>query len=351
MSGVPALEGLPDGIRTARDYQAHAHARLSADARDYIEDHAGTGVTLRANRDAWDGVTLWPRVLRGTRPADLSVELAGRRWPTPLLVAPMALQRLVHRDGELATTVAAAVQGAGMVVSHQTSVSLATLASAVRDEPNRGPLWFQLSLLQDRGAMLELVRRVETAGYEALVLTVDAALRAPRPLQLPAGVQAVEVAPGAAFHSAPRWDDVAWLQGETRLPMLLKGILHPADAREAAGLHAAGLIVSNHGGRILDGAPATAIALPLIADAFGSRLPLLVDGGIACGADVLKALALGARAVLVGRPVLHGLAAAGAAGAAHVLRLIQDELALALGQCGIAAASDVTAELIRARLS
>jgi 4-hydroxymandelate oxidase len=347
VSGVPALEGLPDGIRTARDYQAHAHARLTANARDYLEDHAGTGVTRRANRDAWDAVTLWPRVLRGTGPADLSIELLGRRWPTPLLVAPMALQRLVHRDGELATALAAAMQGTGMVVSHQTSVALATLASAVRDEPNRGPLWFQLSLLQDRGAMLELVRRVEAVGYEALVLTVDAAQRAPRPLLLPADVQAVEIAPGAVFHSAPHWDDVAWLQGETRLPLLLKGILHPADAREAASLRAAGLIVSNHGGRILDGSPATAPALPLIADALGGRLPVLVDGGIACGGDVLKALALGARAVLLGRPVLYGLGAAGAAGAAHVIRLIRDELALALGQCGIAAAAEVTAELLR----
>jgi 4-hydroxymandelate oxidase len=346
MSDVPALEGLPEGIRTARDYRAHAHARLTASARDYIEDHAGTGVTVRANRDAWDGVQLWPRVLRATGLADLSIELLGRRWPSPLLVAPMALQRLVHRDGELATTLAAAMQGAGMVVSHQTSVPLATLASAVRDEPDRGPLWFQLSLLQDRGATLEVVRRVEAAGYEALVLTVDSALRAPRPLALPAGAQAVEVAPDAAFHPTPSWDDVAWLRGATRLPLLLKGILHPADAEQAARLGLAGLIVSNHGGRILDGSPATATALSLIADAVGGRLPLVVDGGIASGVDVLKALGLGARAVLVGRPVLYGLATAGAAGAAHVLRLIRDEFARALGRCGITAATRVSSELV-----
>lgn len=337
---------MPAGIRTPSDYEALARARLASEARDYIESHAGHGVTRRANRAAWEALSLWPRVLRTTGAADLSIELLGRRWPTPLLIAPMALQRLAHPDGELATALAAAMQGVGMVLSQQTSVALSTVAAAVRDEPGRGPLWFQLSLLQDRGALLELVRRIEAAGYEALVLTVDATLRAPRPLALPADVRAVELPADAAFHPAPGWDDVGWLRGQTRLPLLLKGILHPADAREAEQSGVAGLIVSNHGGRILDGAPATAAALPRVADALGGRLPLLVDGGLRCGADVLKALALGANAVLLGRPVLHGLATAGAAGTAHVLRLVQDELALALGQCGVSTAAGVTAELV-----
>ena len=164
MSALPALEPLPAGIRTASDYEAHAHARLAPAARDYIEDHAGHGVTRRANRAAWDALPLWPCVLRANAAAGLSIELLGRRWPTPLLVAPMALQRLAHRDGELATALAAAMQGAGMVLSQQTSVGLSTVASTVRGEPGRGPLWFQLSLLQDRGATLALVRRVEAAG-------------------------------------------------------------------------------------------------------------------------------------------------------------------------------------------
>jgi 4-hydroxymandelate oxidase len=175
---------------------------------------------------------------------------------------------------------------------------------------------------------------------------VDATLRAPRPLALPADVRALELPAGVAFHPAPGWGDVIWLLGETRLPLVLKGIVHPADAREAARLGVGAVIVSNHGGRILDGAPATAAALPRVADALGGRLPLLVDGGIRCGSDVLKALALGARAVLLGRPVLRGLATAGAAGAAHVLRLVQDELYLAMGQCGVASIAEVTAELV-----
>jgi 4-hydroxymandelate oxidase len=341
-----ALEPLPQDVRSARDYEAHARARLHAQAWSYFDDHAGSGATRRGNRAAWDRVSLLPRVLRAVDRVDTGVQLLGRRYPSPLLVAPMALQRLAHDDGELGMALAAAAQGAGLVLAMQTSVALEQVAAAVRDEPGRGPLWFQLSFLGDRSATLELVRRAEAAGYEALVLTVDAAVRAARPLVLPAGVRSVHAPPGTVFHHAPGWDDVAWLQGETRLPVVLKGVLHPADARECARLGVAGLVVSNHGGRILDGAAATAGALPRIAETLGGRLPLLVDGGLADGTDVLKALALGAHAVLLGRPVLHGLAAAGAAGAAHVLRLIHDELQLAMAQCGVRSAAEVSAELL-----
>ena len=346
MSGTPALEPLPPGIRTAGDYEAHARARLQAQAWAYFDGAAGRGLTRGANRAAWDALSLWPRMLRATPTVDLSTTLLGRTWPSPLLVAPMALQRLAHADGELATALAAAMQGAGMVLSLQTSVAAATVADAVRAEPARGPLWFQLSLLQDRGATLEQVRRAEAAGYEALVLTVDATFRAPRPLALPLQVGAVELPHPPVFHPAPSWDDVAWLRAQARLPLLLKGVLHPGDAREASRLGVAGLIISNHGGRILDGAVATATALPAVADAVGNELVLLVDGGLSSGTDVLKALALGARAVLLGRPVLWGLACAGAAGAAHVLRLIRDELALAAAQCGLRSIATATAELI-----
>lgn len=342
-----ALEQLPSDIRTALDYRAHAQQRLPPQAWAYFEDHAGDGHTRADNRAAWYRLSLLPRVLRAVDRVDTRVQLLGREAPSPLLVAPMALQRLAHPDGELAMALAAAMQGAGMVVSMQTSVALERIAAAVRDEPGRGPLWFQLYLLQDRAATLELVRQAEASGYDALVLTVDASVRAARPLTLPPDVRAVHVA-GRTFHPAPGWDDVAWLLSETRLPVLLKGVLHPADAREAARLGVAGVIVSNHGGRVLDGAAASAAALPAIAEAVGDQLPLLVDGGIATGTDVLKALALGARAVLLGRPALYGLAAAGAAGAAHVLRLLDDELRLAAAQCGVQALSESTAELLLA---
>jgi 4-hydroxymandelate oxidase len=345
MTGPGALEALPAGVRTAADYEAHARARLQAQAWDYLSDRAGSGSTCQANRRAWDALGLVPRVLRPVAGLDSHVELLGRRWPSPLLVAPMALQRLAHADGELGMALAAAMQGVGMVLPTQSSVALETVAQAVRGEATRGPLWLQLYLLQDRAATLALVRRAQAAGYEAIVLTVDAALRAARPLQLPADVRAVHLEAGTVF-AAPGWDDVAWLQSQTSLPILLKGVLHPQDALEAARLGVAGLVVSNHGGRVLDGAVATAPALARIADAVGDQLPLLVDGGIRSGSDALKALALGARAVLVGRPALHGLAAAGAAGAAHVLRLLRDELELAMAQCGISTPAAATRGLL-----
>jgi 4-hydroxymandelate oxidase len=234
----------------------------------------------------------------------------------------------------------------------------------------RGPLWFQLYLQHDRGFTRELVQRVERAGYEALVLTVDAPVSGVRDRErraafhLPAGISAVNLqglgpAPGAGalcagmLRHAPTWEDLSWLQAQTRLPVLLKGILHPEDALQAARLQAAGIIVSNHGGRTLDSAPATARALPRIVRALqagpgnAAQLPLIVDGGIRRGTDVLKAMALGASAVMVGRPIVWGLANAGAAGVAHVLRLLRDELEIAMALTGCTTLADATPALLQ----
>lgn len=353
MKSTPALQAVPAGVRRVADYEPHARAALGDEAWDWFSAHAGDGLTVRANRAAWDALAFLPRVLRGVRAIETGAELLGRPLPWPLLVAPMALQRLAHPDGELATALAASAVGAGLVLGSQASTPIESVAAAFGPAPGRGPLWFQLYLLPDRGATLDLVRRAESAGCEALVLTVDAGVRAARPLRLPPGITTVNLPPtrgGGSLEElladAPTWDDVAWLRGQTYLPLLLKGVLHPDDARQAAASGAAGLIVSNHGGRVLDGAVATAAALPRVVEAVGDRLPVLVDGGIASGTDVLKALALGARAVLVGRPVLHGLATAGAVGAAHVLRLLQDELRLAMAQCGVASVRGVDGGLL-----
>lgn len=343
----------PAGIHSPMDYAPHARARLDPNAWAYFEAAAGDGLTRRANRAGWDAIALWPRVLRTLPGLDCSVELLGRRWPSPLLVAPMALQRLAHADGEFGMALAAAAQATGLVLSSQTSTSLVSVADAVRGDAGRGPLWFQLYLQPDRDATLEIIRRAESAGYEALVLTVDASVRAAHgDLRLPPGVAAVHgsVSAGAGLPAllerAVAWDDVAWLLRETRLPVLLKGVLHPDDARQARLLGVRGLVVSNHGGRHLDGAVATAVALPRIADAVGGTMTLVVDGGIERGGDVLKARALGADAVLVGRPVLYGLAAAGAVGAAHVLRLLRDQLSIAMAQCGVARLQDADRGLV-----
>jgi len=350
----PALQQLPPGVTCAADYEAHARRTLDDNAWSYFAAQAGDGVTARRNRAAWDEPALLPRVLRRIGTPQTGRTLLGRPLPWPLLVAPMALQRLAHPDGEVATAIAASAQGAGMVLSSQASIRLETVANAARGDAGRGPLWLQFYLLADRAATLDLVRRAEAAGFEALVLTVDAAVRAHRPgFRLPAGIATVNLPPAAEASSlaellarAPSWDDVAWLRTQTTLPLLLKGVLHPEDAREAVRQGVAGVIVSNHGGRTLDSAAATAAALPAIADALAGALPLLVDGGIQRGTDIVKALALGAQAVLVGRPVLWGLATAGVAGAAHVLRLLRDELELVLAQCGVGDVGEIGRELL-----
>ena len=373
MTAKPALplqrHALPPGIASLADHERLAHQQLDDNAWAYFSGGAADELTLAANRSAWDQITLQPRVLRALAGGHTRTELLGRTLAHPILLAPIAFQRMAHPDGERASAFAAAALGAGMVLSTQSSTPVEAVAQAMQGDPASGPLWFQLYLQHDRGFTRALVQRAEAAGCEALVLTVDAPTSGVRDrerraqFRLPAGISAVHLAglappparalaPGQSalfdglLQHAPTWDDVAWLQSTTRLPVLLKGVLHPDDARQAAALGVAGLIVSNHGGRTLDTAPATAHALPRIAHAVQGALPLLVDGGIRRGTDVLKALALGASAVLLGRPAVYGLAHAGAAGVAHVLRLLRDELEIAMALTGCATLADATPALL-----
>ena len=369
MTPLPARHTIPPGLVTLADHEQHARAQLDDNAWAYFSGGAADEISLRANRTAWDNLPLWPRVLRPLAGGHTRVPLLGRTLAHPILLAPVAFQRLAHPDGELAMAYAAAALGAGVVLSTQASVSLESVAQAVLPDPGRGPLWFQLYLQPDRGFTQALVQRAEAAGYEALVLTVDAPTSGVRDrerragFRLPPGVGPVNLAglqapassplsPGQSalfdglLHHAPTWDDIAWLQSITRLPVLLKGVLHPADARQAVSVGAAGLIVSNHGGRTLDTAPATATALPRVVQAVDGAVPVLVDGGIRRGTDVLKAMALGASAVLVGRPAVWGLANAGAAGVAHVLRLLRDELEVAMALTGCATLAEATPALL-----
>ena len=369
MTQIPARHTIPPGLVTLADHEQHARTQLDDNAWAYFSGGAADEISLRANRSAWDALPLWPRVLRPLAGGHTRVPLLGRTLAHPILLAPVAFQRMAHPDGELAMAYAAAALGAGVVLSTQASVSLESVAQAVLPDPGRGPLWFQLYLQPDRGFTQALVQRAEAAGYEALVLTVDAPTSGVRDrerragFRLPPGVGPVNLAglqapapsalgPGQSalfdglLHHAPTWDDIAWLQSITRLPVLLKGVLHPADARQAVSVGAAGLIVSNHGGRTLDTAPATATALPRVVQAVGGAVPVLVDGGIRRGTDVLKAMALGASAVLVGRPAVWGLANAGAAGVAHVLRLLRDELEVAMALTGCATLAEATPALL-----
>jgi 4-hydroxymandelate oxidase len=347
--------------------EASARERLPYPVYCYYAGGAHDEITLAENRRAYDRIALRPRVLVDVSRRDLSTTVLGERVDLPVLVAPMAFQRMAHPDGELATV--RAVEAAGSIMT------LSTLSTAsvedVRAATNR-PLWFQLYVHQDRSVTRALVERVEALGYGALVLTVDTPLLGRRErdvrneFQLPPGITIANVMPGgsttlgvaerdsalaayfAGMHDASlTWSDLEWLRSTTRLPVLLKGVLRADDAARAAEHGASGVIVSNHGGRQLDTALATIRALPEIAQAVGGRVELFIDGGIRRGTDVLKAIALGARAVLVGRPVLWGLTVAGEAGVRRVLELLRDELDLAMALCGCARLEEVTADLVQ----
>lgn len=365
---TPRLDELPAGLVSLADHETHAQRRMEPAVWAYFNGAAADGITQQANRDAWDQLRLAPRVLRPLAGGHTRLTLLGHERPHPILLAPVATQRLAHPDGEVASAAAASALGAGLVLSTQTSTPLEDVVRAFAPGgTGRGPLWFQLYWQPDRGFNRALVQQAEALGFEALVLTVDAPVQGVRDQErragfaLPADVAPVLLrgrppAPAAPasehpvfdhwLAQAPTWDDVAWLCAQTRLPVLLKGILHPEDARQALTLGVAGLIVSNHGGRTLDTAVATAHALPRIAEAVNGALPLLVDGGIRRGTDVLKALALGAQAVLVGRPVAHALANAGARGVAHMLRLLRDELEVAMALTGCRTVADAGPALL-----
>ncbi len=347
-------------IVNLHDHARAAQAALPEAAWAYFSGGAGDELTLRRNAAAWQAWGLAPRVLRDLRGGHTRSQWLGREWPMPLLVAPMAMQRWAHADGEAGMALAAAAQGCGMVLSHQSSTPLQDVAHLVVAEAGRGPLWFQLYWMSDRGALRGLIAQVEAAGFEALVLTVDAPVNGVRDRERRHGLpQAEGVRPahwptppvpsgeglcGGVAEAAPTWADVQWLMAQTRLPVLLKGITHPLDAREALAVGAAGVIVSNHGGRVLDTLPATAELLPRVAEAVRAQRQdalVLVDGGIRRGTDLFKALALGADAALVGRPALYGLAHAGARGAAHVLRLLRDEFEATLALTGCASVQHI----------
>ena len=342
---------IPPGTVALADYARLAAARWPQDVRAYIDGAGADGITAAANLTAWGAIRLRGRVLADLRGASTSLSLLGLDLAHPILLAPVAYHGQVHPDAEAATALGAAAGQALMVVSTQSGLPLERIAADAQ-----GPLWFQLYLQARRDDSLHLIRRAEDAGYRALVLTVDAPVNGLRNdearagFSLPPGLGAVNLAgyhqpqftppPGrsAAFlgmlDHAPRWEDLAWLRAQTRLPILLKGICDPGDAARAVDLGVDGVIVSNHGGRALDSLPATAEILPAIAARVGDRVPVICDGGIRRGTGVLKALALGARAVMVGRPQLHALAIGGAAGVAHMLTILRAELEVAMALTG-----------------
>lgn len=354
------------------EFEELARARLPAAVYDYYRGGADDEVTLRANRAAFERVRLAYRVLVDVSQRDAAATVLGQGVSMPVLVAPTAFHCLAHPEGEVATARAAGRAGTVMVLSTLSNSRVEEVVAA-----SSGPVWFQLYVYRDRAATAALVRRVEAAGCRALVLTVDAPLLGRRErdvrnrFALPPGLAvanllaegygAVPQQPGdsglAAYVAnlldpALSWPDLEWLRSLTSLPVLVKGIVRPDDAVRAVEHGAAGVVVSNHGGRQLDTSPPTLEVLPEIADALAARsqpAEIYLDGGVRRGTDVVKALALGAKAVLVGRPVLWGLAAAGEAGVARVLALLAAELDLALALCGAPTLAEIDRDLVRWR--
>lgn len=342
---------VPTDIACLADYERHARERLPAPVWAYIAGAGADRLTQRWNREAFDRLKLAGRVLADMAGAHTSIELFGQALDAPILLAPVGFQKLAHEDGERATALGAAAGGVAMVVSTQASVSLEEIATCAP-----GPFWFQLYMQARREDTLALLRRAENAGFGTIMLTVDAPVSGLRNqeqragFRLPEGVEAVNTrgmpgpvlraGPGQSpvfqglLDAAPSWKDVEWLRSQTSLPLLLKGIISPDDARLAVDAGMDGLVVSNHGGRALDTLPASIEALPQIAQATGGAVPLLLDGGIRRGTDIVKALALGASAVMIGQPIMHGLAVAGAVGVAHIVNILRTELEVAMALTG-----------------
>jgi 4-hydroxymandelate oxidase len=348
------------------DFEELARSRMEPSAYDYFAGGAGDERTVAENRRAFDRLMLRPRVLVDVSVIDPSTRLFGQALSFPVLLAPTALNRLGHPEGEVAAARAAGAAGTAMVLSTTASSTIEEVVAAAS-----GPVWFQLYVYRDRAVTYDLVKRAEASGCGALVLTVDMPRmgRRERDLRnrftLPADVtfRNLEVAgrPDAARWAADSsfleyihnlldptltWESIGWLKSITKLPILIKGVLGGDDAQRAIESGADGLVVSNHGGRQLDSAIATIDALPEVAARVAGRVPVLLDGGIRRGTDVVKALALGAAAVLIGRPYLWGLAAAGEAGVRRVLDLLRDEFELALALCGCRTVSAVGRSLV-----
>ncbi|MFF1716510.1 alpha-hydroxy acid oxidase [Streptomyces sp. NPDC058268] len=343
---------------TLADFARAARDRLDPGTWDFFEGGAGEERTLAANAEAFDRLWLRPRVLRGAARPETATTILGRSWDAPVAVAPMGYQTLAHPLGELATVRGAANAGRlPVVISTFAGRGVEELAAA-----GDGRLWLQVYCLRDRAMTRRLIGRAQDAGFEALVLTVDAPhlgrrLRDLRNgFRLPSGIVpanldghdfSVPAAHADAEFAPLDWSVVDWLRSVSPLPVLLKGILTDDDAARAAEAGVDGIIVSNHGGRQLDGVPATLDVLPEIVAAVAGRVPVLLDGGVRRGRDVLAALALGADAVLVGRPVLHGLAVDASQGVTDVLNILLGELTDAMGLAGLGGLAGIGPGLVR----
>jgi 4-hydroxymandelate oxidase len=351
---APSSRSIPQAAATdpicLADFEPLAKAKMPVMGWEYINGGAGDELTLRWNKEAYQRIRLKPHVLVDVSKLDTRVTLFGEDHAFPILLAPTAAQKLTHPEGELATVRGAGTTGTAMVLSSFSNTSLEEVAAAAKS-----PLWFQLYAQTDHGFTRELVQRAEAAGYRALCLTVDTPIAGARNRETRANVKLSPLPNlkglkefgsegtlrtgsrdifSSVLDAALSWKDVEWLRSFAKIPLLLKGVLNPDDADRAITAGVAGIMVSNHGGRNLDTVPATIDALPQVADKVAGRVPVFLDGGIRRGTDVLKGLALGANAVLIGRPYLYGLGAEGEVGVTKVVTILQREFAMAMALTG-----------------
>lgn len=350
------------------DFESAARRKMLPSAYDYFAGGALDEQTVRGNESAFAKIRLYSRVLSGVQAPETETTICEQRLSFPVIVSPTAFQGLAHPDGEAATAAAAGSAGTIMTMSTTSTCAFDEVTAAAP-----GRVWFQLYMQKDRTITEELVLMAETNGCRAIVLTVDVPAwgRRERDMRngftLPGGtvIRSLMLPGREDFYDGTMptalsqfindrfkfdlsWSDVEWLVGFTKLPVFVKGIIHPEDAKRAVDSGAAGIFVSNHGGRQLDTCLSTCAALPCVVDALGGRIPVIVDGGIRRGTDILKALALGAAAVGIGRPAIWGLAANGRAGVAAVLETLREEFRNAMTLCGCRAINDITGNLIRA---
>lgn len=345
------------------EFETLARKRITRMAYDYIAGGGADEVTLRRNRESFDQIRLKPRVLKDVSKLDSRTQVLGQAFEFPILLAPTAYHKLVHPEGEIATARGAAAAQATLTVSSFATVAIERIAASTRER-----LWFQLYCQPDREFTRDLIQRAEAAGCKALVVTVDTPVGPVRDrearvkFELPKGMEMENLRGltaktgdddrrhmrmySAVLDPTLTWDTVSWIRSQTKVPVILKGILAPEDARQAAESGAAAIIVSNHGARNLDTSPASIEALPRAAEAVQGRVPLLMDGGVRRGTDVMKALALGASAVLIGRPYLWGLGCYGSEGVTQVVNMLRTEFEVAMALCGVTSVAQINREVL-----
>jgi 4-hydroxymandelate oxidase len=355
---APPVRAIPADIRCAHDYESAAQRFMAGPSYDYVAGGSGADLTVAANRAAFAQWAIYPRLLRDVTQGHTRVNIAGQDLLHPIMLAPVAFQALAHPEAEIASARAANAMDSCMVCSTLSSTPMEEVAQAAGAHK-----WFQLYFQPGRDATRALLARATAAGFSAIVVTLDApiqvaSLRSLRSgFSMPGDCVAVNLPPPSAapatlsatdsrifqgmMSAAPTWADLQWLIAESTLPVWVKGVLHADDALALQAAGVAGIVVSNHGGRSLDGAPASLSVLPAIRAAVGDAYPLLFDGGIRSGSDVFKALALGANAVLVGRLQVYALSVAGSLGVAHMLKLLREELEICMALAGCATISEI----------